>query len=1056
MHKIDDNATKKLYELHVIESGRLFVWGENRYGQLGIGGQHSSSNTNTNNNNNNTNNNNNNNNNSNGDIIIKPTCVKSLKTLGLKVADISFGNDWSVILTVSNELFFTGRNIFASEATVSTNFTAATVNGEACEIIRKPFRLEEFDDCLSNSEETENFINVLAGNEHFVLLTSFGRLIGWGNNHSHQLGRAKEDVILKPHEIVLDSPVQQFTCGPETTLVLTQKGNLYLTGRLNEFVFPDFTELQKNLASNEQIIFMHISKASEIFIVTNTGSIYRSYESVRNKSLIFQRFYDYDSEENGPIWKLLKGSSFYAVLTKANKFYTTFSESGHHLKTFREISKFKNLRLLDMTLGVRHILVHGIPRSSTMAATIGPGGDQRYMTQSMIMSNTTGGLLNRIRNSRNGKSIELDESIKEQDNNDDVKETIEEKPKTNTPVLKSEKENEENIVQVKQTAESSLNNNINDEKADEKDSSKLSVNEGTKDTADSLESNESVLTANGSTSTANTVNTVVETKSPTQSIKSQASSIDSIKKETDTTTSSVKSGRPRTPYPESTPHVSPHTTMKKTPIRNFSYEAAMKHDYIEHTSPALVESLENIPEHVAKGSASLPGLTVSMPTPPTEDDEELRLEISETTDPLDHTVTVNEIRFINNGIDVTANVKKFKSEASDDSLGETDKEEGDDEVDEDNEDNKSVIRKQAETLIEELEDELDKKVEEAKTSQQEMETLVASKSQSFSDKVETKLIETKDSIGEAVKNAGEAVDAKLTGAKDSMESVAARAATGARSAAEIVSDNVKKAARGAKQSMANMSNSVATAGDEAKQAVGQVGDNVAKTTGETKEAMGSALRKMAGDTKQAVGAVTSKISTEVQEAKNSLSSMLQGRKNKVDVQKPLEEHIETETDEPKTEATSKESGDGDKSNNTTQSNNTITTGIQEDDERTTASANSNHTSSGGNPFENAIPFDPELDAMVQRGKQALREELQAASVAAENGTNRIVDDVVEEKSKFSKFLDDMREKSKSLSCRNEKSVKIIEDQPPRYSEQDELALQPINGQANGSKVCTIL
>ena len=413
-----------------------------------------------------------------------------------------------------------------------------------------------------------------------------------------------------------------------------------------------------------------------------------------------------------------------------------------------------------------------------------------------------------------------------------------------------------------------------------------------------------------------------------------------------------------------------------------------------------------------------------MPTPPTEDDEELRLEISETTDPLDHTITVNEIRFINNGIDVTANVKKFKSEASDDSTEETDKEEGDDEVDGNNGDNKSEIRKQAESLIDELEDELDKKVEEAKTSQQEMDTLFASKSQSFSDKVGTKLTETKDSIGEAVKNAGEAVDAKLTDAKESLGTAAARAATGARSAAEVVSDNAKKAARGAKQSMKNMTNSVATAGDEAKQAVGQVGDNVSKATGETKEAMGSALRKMAGDTKQAVGAVTSKISSEVQEAKNSLSTMLQGRKNKVDVEKPLEEHIETEA-EPKTEATSKESGDGDKSNNTTQSN-TTTTGIQEDDERTTASANSNHTSSAGNPFENAIPFDPELDAMVQRGKQALREELQAASVAAENGTSHVVDDVVEEKSKFSKFLDDMREKSKNLSCRNEKSIKIIE------------------------------
>lgn len=72
-----------------LESGRLFVWGENHHGQLGIGGQHSS----------NTSNNNSNNNTSNGDIIIKPTCVKSLKTLGLKIVDISFGNDWSIILT---------------------------------------------------------------------------------------------------------------------------------------------------------------------------------------------------------------------------------------------------------------------------------------------------------------------------------------------------------------------------------------------------------------------------------------------------------------------------------------------------------------------------------------------------------------------------------------------------------------------------------------------------------------------------------------------------------------------------------------------------------------------------------------------------------------------------------------------------------------------------------------------------------------------------------------------------------------------------------------------
>lgn len=73
----------------LLESGRLFVWGENHYGQLGIGGHSSNAN----------NHNNNSASNNNGDIVIKPTCVKSLKALGLKIADIAFGLEWSVVLT---------------------------------------------------------------------------------------------------------------------------------------------------------------------------------------------------------------------------------------------------------------------------------------------------------------------------------------------------------------------------------------------------------------------------------------------------------------------------------------------------------------------------------------------------------------------------------------------------------------------------------------------------------------------------------------------------------------------------------------------------------------------------------------------------------------------------------------------------------------------------------------------------------------------------------------------------------------------------------------------
>lgn len=55
---------------------------------------------------------------------------------------------------------------------VAQHFIDATVEQQVCAIIRKPFRLEEFDDYLSKNEETDNFLAVQAGNEHFVVLTS--------------------------------------------------------------------------------------------------------------------------------------------------------------------------------------------------------------------------------------------------------------------------------------------------------------------------------------------------------------------------------------------------------------------------------------------------------------------------------------------------------------------------------------------------------------------------------------------------------------------------------------------------------------------------------------------------------------------------------------------------------------------------------------------------------------------------------------------------------------------------------------------------------------------
>ncbi|XP_037901393.1 LOW QUALITY PROTEIN: X-linked retinitis pigmentosa GTPase regulator [Glossina fuscipes] len=966
----------------ICESGRLFVWGENHYGQLGIG-SHSAANVNRNSSHIT--------NNNSGDVIIKPTCVKSLKLLGLKIADLAFGTDWSAILTYSNEIFFTGRNIFTKPSAVSSN--SSSLKGLRIISQRSPLTVAsvKFDDCLSNNEETENFINILAGNEHFMVLTSYGRLIGWGSNKSYQLGLSNRESILKPQEIILESPVQKFTCGPESTMVLTQNGNLYLTGHLNDFVFPQFTELQKNLSSNEQIIYMHISKCSDVFIVTNAGSIYRSFESVRAKSLIFQRFYDYDSEENGPIWKILKGTSFYAVLTKANKFYTTFSESGHHLKTFREISKFKNLRLVDMTLGDRHILVHGIPRSSTMFATISSDYQQKYMAQNFAAPITATNLMtansvaNEITNNR-------EESINEISKQADKRKAIS-KPSTpaNNHILTDIKENN--------------NNNFNYEDIENIYSAKNGNYQEEYSHAHSK-------------------------YSPTGSVESCKSvcSTKTLKK----ITSAERLLRPRTPYPDSNASDSPQSIIRKTPLRTLSYEAAMNEDCLEHTSPALVESLENIKEATATNAvqSSAPNVNISMATPPTEDDDKLTVEISESTDPLDHAMVVNEIRFINNGIDVTSKVKKQVY------LVEFENKPTNDESKDDTEN--FEIRKQAEILINDLENKIEQRFEEGKELKKEIGTVT----KETAEHVDLEAVEDK------VKTDLKAEEAKL-----SLEAMANRAASEVRSGIDKVTETSKKKAEEALQSVEDMGNSAAKVTEEGFQALEQVGRNAVKATSEAKDAMGSALKKAADGTRQAVGSVTSKISTEVQDAKNTLSSLLLGKRNKVDIERPQKDFQFEEEEKVKTELQVAVTENQNKSNNSQLTTNSING--HEDDERTTASANSTHPSAN-NPFE-TNPFDNEVEDASVKDKTTLREEVNTISPTAEAHSEQIIDQENKQKSKLSQFFHDIKERSRNISCRNEKSTRIEDDQPPRYTEEDELALQPINGQrAGSSKVCTIL
>ncbi|XP_055914136.1 X-linked retinitis pigmentosa GTPase regulator [Eupeodes corollae] len=903
----------------ICESGRLFVWGENYFGQLGVG----------------TNNNNTNN------IITKPTCVKSLKTLGLKIADIAFGHGWAVILTHSNEIFFTGRNIFPSDTKVSENFTTTTIGTEKYSIIRKPFRLEELDNCLQNSEDPENFVSISAGNDHFVMLTSVGRLIAWGSNSNHQLGSDDPD-LREPYEVQLDFKVKQFVCGPSSTLILTENGNLYLTGKLSEFTFQQFTELQKNLSAQEEILFMHISQASEIYIVTTEGGIYRSMESTRHNSLIFQRFYDYDSEENGQIVKLLRGTSFFAALTKANKFYTTFSESGHHLKTFREISKFKNLRTLDMVVGDQHILVHGIPRSAA----------NKLLNKTFVVRPDLNGNINQIGEVVRVVEQNIPEESEEPEENGNQAETI----KPNTPV-KEKVEVEEDHIEVKEISVESNENKkedvskdeevkeVKEEKPQEKrppsssSSKDLDIFEDTSPT-NSMKSaryrrlDDSEWDSNNSTPSKKTILTANagDSSSPTSPVKSRKSSSRSISFDEkalaqQVTTSAERKTRPKTPYPDGTP-LKPNKLNVK------------EEETLEKTSPELHDSLENIPGSVAdnqqqengttnkktsaKKRALTPIVRTNEPMMSSDEDEQLAVEIS-STELLGKTV-VNEIRFINNGVDVTDISKRALEE-------------------------ETPVKEKPKQILEQAGESIHKATDAAKNL------------------VEEKPKQILDQAGEAIHKATDAAKhSAITAAEVTVQTLSKEKDK----AIEKVSEEAENIGGKITSTLSAAAGKVSS---EVDSAVGKVSEKFDSTVSAVSEGVDNTVSSVS----QKVNTTTNKISSKVEDAKQSLSNFFTGGGG----------------------GSTSASAGGHKEASPNLSSNVSTAVTTEetytpkdeskidDDERTTASVNSN-LNGVGNTFEN------ERDKDFEPAKRTLGDEIRTTG---ENGKGRVMQFISDLKAK---------------------------------------------------------
>uniref|UniRef100_A0A8C2F5Z8 X-linked retinitis pigmentosa GTPase regulator n=1 Tax=Cyprinus carpio TaxID=7962 RepID=A0A8C2F5Z8_CYPCA len=166
----------------VTEQGRLFVFGNNNRGQLGLQTK---------------------------GPVNKPTCVKVLK--GERAQFVACGTDHTLVSTSQGEIFAAGGN---SDGQLGLGHCNDSISFQ---------RLHPFCDYTP--------IKLLsAGGHTSAALTEDGRLFLWGDNSVGQLGFGNDSHALLPKELKLGQTIQWVSCGYRHSALVTDNGDVFTFG----------------------------------------------------------------------------------------------------------------------------------------------------------------------------------------------------------------------------------------------------------------------------------------------------------------------------------------------------------------------------------------------------------------------------------------------------------------------------------------------------------------------------------------------------------------------------------------------------------------------------------------------------------------------------------------------------------------------------------------------------------------------------------------------------------------------------------------------------------
>lgn len=187
---ITNVATGKHHTLALDSSGRVWSWGQNYFGQLGLGYRASAENA---------------------DDVLTPHLVSGVSDV---VAIAASYNSHSLALTKDGEVYAWGNNYYGQLGLENTHSTVP---------VTTPTR-------ISTNYFNGKVTTIAAGYNFSMAITDKGTLYTWGINTYGELGIG--NVVSKgiPQEISLSEKVTAISAGWESAMILTASGKVYVCG----------------------------------------------------------------------------------------------------------------------------------------------------------------------------------------------------------------------------------------------------------------------------------------------------------------------------------------------------------------------------------------------------------------------------------------------------------------------------------------------------------------------------------------------------------------------------------------------------------------------------------------------------------------------------------------------------------------------------------------------------------------------------------------------------------------------------------------------------------